>query len=173
MEREELQRAAQRLIDDSPLSAYVDQPRREVWVSQLRVLLQDLVSSAEQWGLLPPIESDNPPPGVRLLGNSLGFIDPEALYRVIPWQSADGDLGVRVTRSLFSNFKHVTVADRRRADDEGTRIQRWWQFATDNDLVVVAEDRILGAGQLDSQHRFIHELARRTGWPVSETPAVG
>jgi hypothetical protein len=115
----------------APFSAFVEAQRKEAWVAQLTVLLQDLVSSAELRGFLPTIESDEQPAGISLLGNSLGFIDSQALYRVVPSQTHDGDLGLRVTRIPFSDFARVYVGDSRNG--------RGWSHT--NSSVVEVRDR--------------------------------
>ena len=156
MEREELAKAAEALLDDAPLAhaAYVSQERREEWMKQLTTLLEDVLSNTDAWGLLPPIDRDVPPSGGDSLGMTLCFVDAAALYRVIPF-SSDANLTIRVERTPFSTL-HVILADNRSFD----RLSRSWQFLNED------ETFNLSGHEGPNSTEFLHELARRTGWRV-------
>ncbi len=86
---------------------------------------------------------------------TLCFLDPVALYRVVPMVSG-ADLTLRVERTPFSSFsQRVSVADNRHAGPLVTT--RFWQFLADD------EDFNLLAAEGAHSTEFVHELARRCG----------
>jgi hypothetical protein len=123
-------------------------------MKQLTELLEDVLLNTDAWGLLPPIDRDVPPAGVESLGMTLCFIDSAALYRVIPFNS-DANLTIRVERTPFSTLR-VSLADNRNFD----RLSRSWQFLNED------ETFNLSGHEGPNSTEFLHELARRIGWPL-------
>jgi hypothetical protein len=107
------------------------------------------------WGLLPPIERDAPPAGAVSLGMTLCFIDSDALYRMLPWVSAE-KLMIRVERTPFSTLARVSVAENGHLGS----MSRRWQFLNED------ENFNLQAWEGPNSTDFVRELARRTGWPL-------
>jgi hypothetical protein len=157
MERAELVVAVESLLNDAPLAdpAYLSQERRAQWLEQLTLLVEDVLAHTDMWGLLPPMQRDAPPGGVKSLGNTLCFIDSAALYRLLPWVS-DRKLGIRVERIPFSRLTRVSVADNRNAGSTS----RSWQFLNEE------ENFNLFAAEGPHSTAFVCELARRIGWPL-------
>jgi hypothetical protein len=111
------------------------------------------------WGLLPPIARDQPPPGVDSLGVSLCFIDLGALYRLLAWVDHE-QLVMRVERTPFSTPMRVSVAD----NQEAGQRSRSWQFLDEE------QNFNLHGAEGPYATAFLHELARRFGWPLSPGP---
>jgi hypothetical protein len=54
-------------------------------------------------GIAAADRSRSTAPTTESLGTTLGFVDDEALYRVLPWNSEE-TLVIRVERTPFSSF---------------------------------------------------------------------
>jgi hypothetical protein len=122
------------------------------------MLLEDVLTHTECWCVLPTATSDRVPPDVELLGVTLAFLDSAALYRVVP-SISKGSLLLRTERIPFDSFRRVMVADNRYHGPD--RVERYWQFLTEGD-----EFNQAAAEGPPRTTEFLHELARRLGWPL-------
>lgn len=135
-------------------------------MAQVTGVLHDLVSG-DIWRLMP---GTDPPPGAdQATLDWLLVLDHEALYSVAMAEGAGESSGlqVRVVRIPFELIEVVRVTDTRVYDRGASRLQRSWLVRiAERRVMSFEEDRILGES-LGSEDRFIHELARRAGWPVT------
>jgi hypothetical protein len=122
-------------------------------LEQLSKVIEDVLAHTDMWGLLPPGVHDRTPSGVDDLGVTLAFIDANALYRLRGWIQ-HGGLSVNVDRIPFNRLTHV-----RFADHDG-RISRSWQFLNEGESINLL------ASEGPEGTELVHELVRRTGWPL-------
>lgn len=179
MDRDLARQAAEALLDRAPGAAERNKQRLDCRLAELVGVLQDLVPGGDLWRLMRRQLGDQDPEGVgSLLEWSLMVLDEEALHRVMLVEANDEHRGLQVPvlRIPFDLITVVSVTDSRTCDQGAHRLQRIWRFRVGRALVpwsrpehnrlLLEEDRILGTA-LDSDDRFIHELARRSGWPVN------
>ncbi len=159
-------RAAGALIERAPGTARNNAQRFQARLVQVTGVLHDLVPG-DIWRLMSPTD---PPPGAdQSTLHWLAVLDNEALYSVamVEGEGESSELEVRVARIPFDLIEIAGVTDTRVYDHGALRLQRLWRIQIGARLVIeLDEDRILGVS-LDSADRFIHELARRAGWPVN------
>jgi hypothetical protein len=170
MDVDEANRAAGALLDRAPGAAQGSAQLLDARRAQLVGVLQDLIPGGELWRVMAPLPGDE---DQGRLGSSLDWtlavLAEAALYRVLLVEANDEHRGLRV-RVLRIPFDLITVApvtDMRSYDHGAHRLQRVWRFIIERSVVQIDEDRILGAA-VDSDDRFTHELARRSGWPVNQ-----
>ena len=169
MDAEEANRAAGALLDSAPGAARGDVQRMDARRAQLVGALQDLIPGGDLWRLMAPHPGDEDQGRLAsLLEWTVAVLDDEALYRVLLIEANDEyrSLRVRVLRIPFNLITVGHVADIRSYDHGAHRLQRSWRFTIGHSSIPIDEDRILGTA-LDSDDRFTHELARRSGWPVN------
>jgi hypothetical protein len=71
-------------------------------------------------------------------------------------------------RIPFELIEVTRVTDTRVDDHGALRLKRSWLVRiAERRVMSFEEDRLLGES-LDCEDRFIHELARRAGWPVNK-----
>jgi hypothetical protein len=161
VDSEELSAAATELISEDWIGpGRIDDEARLRWTEQLRLLLEDVVAHTELWCILPAATSDRFPPDVDQLPGALAFLDSHALYRVVPWISKRS-IGFRTERIPFESFRHVIVTDTRY---HGSARERRWQFRTEGDALNQGASE--GGMRTRRTNEFLHELARRLGWPL-------
>jgi hypothetical protein len=157
VDREELSNASAELLSEIWIGpGRVDDERRGEWLGQVVKLLEDVLAHTDRWCVLPTAISDRMPPDAELLHVALAFLDSAALYRVVP-AICKGQLLLRTERIPFDSFRHVLVSDSRY---HGAAPERHWQFRTERD----AFNQTASEGEARSTE-FLHELARRLGWP--------
>ena len=161
--------AAGALLDRAPGAAKGNVQRFNARLAQIVGVVQDLIPNGDLWRLMPRHPEDVDQEGLgSVLDWSVAVLDEEALYRVLLLEANDEHRGLRVGvfRIPFSLTTVVAVTDIRTYDHGSHRLQRIWRFAAGATRFEIDEDRILGT-PVGSDDAFTHELARRSGWPVS------
>ena len=159
--------AAGALIERAPGTARNDIQLFRSRVDQVTGVLSDLVPGGDTWRLMS--RADPPPGADQSTLDWLAVLDDEALYSVamVEGEAEPRTLQVHVVRISFDLIEICQVIERRVYDHGALRLHRSWQVQIGDRLVAgLEEDRILGVPP-DSEDRFIHELARRAGWPVN------
>lgn len=167
MDLDAARRAAGALIERAPGTARNNVQLFRGRVDQVTGVLSDLVPGGDTWRLM---SRTDPPRGAdQSTLDWLAVLDDDALYSVAMVEGEDEPrtLKVHVVRIPFDLIEIAQVTERRVYDHGALRLQRSWQVQIGKRLsIALEEDRILGVPP-DSEDRFIHELARRAGWPVN------